>query len=178
MSKSERKSLWKQDETSSCMGCPHAFARLGRELPRSRQPEQSTALEYKGLPPKCLLSLPSKHPLANRWLRYKGLEETASDYVAACPRYLGRTPSYIEFGEAPDASVSHLPRRDPPEKGRQRHWSESNPLLPDHRWIRRRRTRTSQGPTSACAMRSRRPSGKDVNSEPSDCSEGLRRGQP
>ncbi|CAE7629969.1 SEC14L1 [Symbiodinium sp. KB8] len=31
--------------------------------------------------------------------KYKGLEETACDYVAACPPYLGRTPSYIEFGE-------------------------------------------------------------------------------
>ena len=42
--------------------------------------------------------------------KYKGLEETARDYVAACPRYLGRTPSYIEFGEMdPDQCDKDVP---------------------------------------------------------------------
>jgi len=42
--------------------------------------------------------------------KYKGLEETARDYVAACPRYLGRTPSYIEFGEMdPDECDKDVP---------------------------------------------------------------------
>ncbi|CAE7627214.1 SEC14L1 [Symbiodinium sp. CCMP2592] len=31
--------------------------------------------------------------------RYENLEEAARDYVATCPRYLGRSPSYVEFGE-------------------------------------------------------------------------------
>ncbi|CAE7689042.1 unnamed protein product [Symbiodinium microadriaticum] len=42
--------------------------------------------------------------------KYKGLEETARDYVAACPRYLGRTPSYIESGEMdPDQCDKDVP---------------------------------------------------------------------
>ena len=42
--------------------------------------------------------------------KYKGLEESARDYVIACPRYLGRTPSYLEFGEVdPDDCEKDVP---------------------------------------------------------------------
>ncbi|CAE7678998.1 unnamed protein product [Symbiodinium necroappetens] len=42
--------------------------------------------------------------------KYKGLEETARDYVAACPRYPGRTPSYIEFGEMDPPTIAFPPQ--------------------------------------------------------------------
>ncbi|CAE7942075.1 unnamed protein product [Symbiodinium sp. KB8] len=39
-----------------------------------------------------------------------GLQETARDYVAACPRYPGRTPSYIEFGEMDPPTIAFPPQ--------------------------------------------------------------------
>ena len=41
---------------------------------------------------------------------YKGLEEDASNYVVVCPRYLGRTPSYVQFGNIdPDEKDKDVP---------------------------------------------------------------------